>query len=321
MTTLILAFCSVVLIIMATLVLAIAVGGPGLPAPLSHISASFKRVDYSDLPALQHYTVRDGTRLAYRAYPAATDGSRGSVVLVHGSSAHSMSMHVMAKAFASAGINAYALDMRGHGESGIRGYISYVGQLEDDLEDFHDSVQPAQPARLGGFSAGGGFVLRFAGSARQKLFAGYLLLAPFLGQNAPTYRPDSGGWVSVGLPRFLAIHLLNALNLRLFKRLPVLRYALTPEAHASMTPAYSYDLAYNFRALPDFRANIRAVQCPLQVLVGQDDEQFDAGRFAEVFATANSKASITVLPGVAHIPLTLDDAALQAAVSAVSTMA
>jgi fermentation-respiration switch protein FrsA (DUF1100 family) len=88
-----------------------------------------------------------------------------------------------------------------------------------------------------------------------------------------------------------------------------------------MTPAYSHDLASNFRALPDFRANIRAVQCPLQVLVGQDDEQFDAGRFAELFETANSNASITVLPGVAHIPLTLDDAALQAAVSAVSSMA
>ena len=31
---------------------------------------------------------------------------------------------------------------------------------------------------------------------RQKLFSNYLLLSPFIGQTAPTYRPNSGGWVS-----------------------------------------------------------------------------------------------------------------------------
>jgi alpha-beta hydrolase superfamily lysophospholipase len=111
-------------------------------------------------------------------------------------------MHVMAKAFAAAGYTGYALDIRGHGGSGTRGHIAYVGQLEDDLEDFVSSVKPDKPATLVGFSSGGGFVLRFAGSTRQKLFSSYLLLSPFISQEAPTYRPNSGGWVSVGIPRF-----------------------------------------------------------------------------------------------------------------------
>ena len=106
--------------------------------------------------------------------------------------------------------------MRGHGDSGSKGQIAYVGQLDDDLEDFMRSVQPARPATLAGFSAGGGFALRVAAGERQTLFDQYLLLSPFISQDAPTYRPDSGGWVSVGMPRIVALSLLDAVGVHAF---------------------------------------------------------------------------------------------------------
>jgi acetyl esterase/lipase len=180
------------LVVAGTIALAIVFGGPGHPPPLASINDPFKHLDYSDLPTPRHFVARDGTSLAYRIYTAPDGRPRGSVVLIHGSSASGKSMHVMAKAFASGGYTAFALDIRGHGESGTKGDITYVGQLEDDLEDFLQSVETPQPATLAGFSSGGGFVLRFAGSIRQKLFANYLLLSPFIGQDAPTYRFDSG---------------------------------------------------------------------------------------------------------------------------------
>ena len=121
------------------------------------------------------FTARDGTKLAFRAYPAAGGAVKGSVVLLHGSSASSSSMHLMAKGIAAAGYAAYTLDIRGHGKSGTKGHIVYIGQLEDDLEDFVHSTKLAQPSTLAGFSSGGGFVLRFAGSPRQELFSNYLL--------------------------------------------------------------------------------------------------------------------------------------------------
>src|SRR5207253_5450712 len=133
-----------------------------------------------------------GTKLAFRAYPAAGGAVKGSVVLLHGSSASSSSMHLMAKGFAAAGYAAYALDIRGHGKSGTKGHIAYIGQLEDDLEDFVHSTKLAQPSTLAGFSSGGGFVLRFAGSPRQELFSNYLLLSPWISQDAATLRPGSG---------------------------------------------------------------------------------------------------------------------------------
>jgi alpha-beta hydrolase superfamily lysophospholipase len=123
----------------------------------------------------------------------------------------------MAKGFAAADYAVYALDIRGHGKSGAKGHIGYLGQLEDDIEDFVQSIKLAWPSTLVGFSSGGGFVLRFAGSPRQKLFSNYLLLSPWIGQDAVTSRPSSGGWVSVGVPRIIAISLLNAMGVRALK--------------------------------------------------------------------------------------------------------
>ena len=101
-----------------------------VPIPLV---PSFLKLDFSDLPALQHFVAKDGASLAYRLYSTSVTPANGSVVLVHGSSASSNSMHILAKAFAKAGYDAYALDVRGHGASGVKGQIGYIGQLEDDL--------------------------------------------------------------------------------------------------------------------------------------------------------------------------------------------
>ena len=307
--------------------LVMAFGGPGEPPPMASINDPFKNVDHAGMPAASQFKARDGTELTYRIYAPNVDtkgdpngNPNGSVILVHGSSARGSSMHVLAKAFAAAGTTAYALDVRGHGDSGSKGFIAYVGQLEDDLEDFSRAIKPAQPATLAGFSSGGGFALRFAGSDRQKLFSNYLLLSPFIGQTAPTYRPNSGGWVSVGLPRFVAIGLLNAVGVHVFNEMPVVRFALNDKAKAVLTAHYSYALALNFRPQRDYQANIRAAGQPMRLVAGQADEAFFTDRFAEVFKTEGKDVPVTLLPGIGHIALTLEPAAVQAAIAAVRSM-
>ena len=320
MKTFLLSTAAIALLLVAVLGLAVAFGGPAEPAPMASINRPFKNVDFSDLPPASAFVARDGSKLAFRFYPATGAGSKGSVVLVHGSSASGRSMHVLAKAMAVAGHATYALDIRGHGDSGPKGHIAYVGQLEDDLEDFIASAKPPQPATLVGFSSGGGFALRFAGSTRQRLFANYLLLSPFISQDAPTYRPNSGGWVSVGLPRYVAIASMNAVGVHAFDALPVTRFALDETARALLTPSYSFALAQNFRPDRDYRANIRAVVQPISVLAGQDDEVFYADRFDAVFKAEGKHVPVTLVPGIGHIPLTLDAAAVQAAAAAVRRM-
>jgi non-heme chloroperoxidase len=308
------------LVLACALGLAIALGSPAQPMPLRSINDPFKTVDFSGMPPVQRFAARDGTQLGFRQYRPATAGGKGSVVLIHGSSASSNSMHPIAKGFAQAGYTAYALDMRGHGVSGQKGQIAYIGQLEDDLADFMQSVHPDAPVTLTGFSSGGGFALRFAGGSRQKLFSNYLLLAPYLHYAAPTIRPDTGGWVKIGMPRMIALTILNRVGITAWNDLPVLNMALDEKARNFLTPSYSFALTQNFRPQSDYQANLRAAQQPMEVLVGEQDELFYAKRFSETFRAAGRPLPVTLVPAVSHITLTLEPAAIQAAVSAVNRL-
>jgi len=296
-------------------------GGPRTPPPMASITDPFASVDFSDLPPLATFTARDGPKLAYRAYPsaAATPGE-GSVVLIHGSSATSSSMHPMAKALSAAGYPAYALDIRGHGASDRKGQIAYIGQLEDDLADFMHAVSPPQPVTLAGFSSGGGFAVRFAGSSQQQLFQSYLLLAPFLSQDAPTLRPDSGGWTTVGLPRIIAIAILNGFGVRTFNALPVLRFAVSENAKAILTPEYSYSLAMNFHPQRDYVTNLRSMHQPFRILIGANDEVYYPDRYAEVLRQAGKDSPVTVIPGVDHIHLILSPTAFEKSIEALKSL-
>ena len=308
---------SFALFVVAMGAVAVAFGGPKTPPPLLSAIEKFKAIDLSALPPLHHYESADGERLAYRAYLPAQQPASGSVVLVHGSSANSSSMHQLAKGFADAGYAAFALDIRGHGASGSPGMIAYIGQLEDDLEAFMRRAAPATPVTLVGFSAGGGFAIRFAGSGRQNLFHSYLLLSPFLGQDAPTLRPGGGGWVNVGVPRILALTALNSLGIRWLNDLPVVRFALNEEARAVLTPAYSFTLAANFHPQRDYQTNIREIHRPCAVVAGIDDDVFYTDRLEPTFRGLGKPWPVTLLPGIGHASLTMEPSGISAAVRAV----
>lgn len=294
--------------------LAVWLGGPAPIAPLPGINEPFAQVDMSGLPGLQRYDVRDGAALAYRHYAPATSGTGAitrRIVLVHGSSASSRSMHPLAHALAAAGFAVDALDMRGHGDSGPHGQAAYVGQLEDDMQDFMRAVPFAGSSTLLGFSSGGGFVLRVAGGARQGLFDRYVLLAPFLRYNAPTLRPANRAWASVGMPRMVGLRVLNRLGITAWNALPVIEFALDPTARRFLTASYSYTLASNFGPHDDYAADIRSALAPMQVLAGTDDELMYADRYASTFAAAGKPVPVTLVPGAGHIGLTLAPGALR----------
>src|SRR5215831_14080453 len=126
---------------MAALLVGAVAFGPRPPAPLPSVAAAFKRLDLDGLPPISRYTARDGARLAYRAYPGE---SPNVAVMLHGSASQSSVLNAMARAINREGATVYALDVRGHGESGRRGDIDYIGQLEDDVADFMHCLHSAR---------------------------------------------------------------------------------------------------------------------------------------------------------------------------------
>lgn len=261
---------------------------------------------------------RDGTRLAYRVYQDNPSAKR-IAVLVHGSSADSHTMHGVASALAAQGITAYALDMRGHGASGRRGDVDYVGQLDDDLLDFMAMLRSGHAhaqVSLIGHSSGGGFALRIAGGCHRDLFDRHMLLAPMLHQDAPTARPDAAGWVNTAKPRMIGIALLNGLGVSWFDYLPVLFFALPPTAAATHATSYSYRLQLSFRPHMDYLADVRGISQPTRVLIGANDEIFFADQYAPLLEPLQSRLQVQVLPGINHVGIVINPAALSAVVAA-----
>jgi pimeloyl-ACP methyl ester carboxylesterase len=270
---------------------------------LTSISQSARAVDRSSMPPLSRFSARDGTELAYRHYPARGTSSGQIAILVHGSSGSSVAVHALADALALRGIETYAPDMRGHGGSGTRGDVAFIGQLENDIADLVGLVRktsPTEPLTLLGHSAGGGFALRLAGSPIQDLFARTVLLAPYLGYDVPTSRPGSGGWAKADIPRFLALVALDKLGIDCCDGLPTLAFAVPANSERILNPAYSFRLMRNF-ATRDYQRDLAAAHHPVALISGAADELMFADKYADTVHAVAPGVEVKLIDGVDHM--------------------
>jgi alpha-beta hydrolase superfamily lysophospholipase len=272
------------------------------PPELRSISETAGAVDRSTMPALKRFPVRDGTELAYRHYPARGAGSGKIAILVHGSSGSSAAVHALADALAAHGVETYAPDIRGHGGSGTRGDIAYLGQLEDDMADLVVLIRKnsAEPITLLGHSAGAGFALRMASSSIKDQFARIVLLAPYLGYDAPTNRPQSGGWASADIPRFFALAMLHRIGADCCEALPTLAFAVPPHSEKILASTYSYRLMRNF-ATRGYAGDLAAVTKPLTLISGADDELMLSDKYADAVHAVLPSADVKLIDGINHM--------------------
>jgi len=284
------------------------------PPELASISEARKAVDFSGLPDIERFQARDGSWLGFRHYPAGHPSTGRAAIVIHGSSGSSgTTIHALSAALSAHGVETYAVDIRGHGASGTRGDIAYLGQLEDDLADFVAVVRqttPTAPLTLIGHSAGGGFALRVAASPIQNLFARTVLLAPYLGWDAPTNRPNSGGWASPDLPRIIGLLALRKIGIDCCEGLPVLAFAVPPNSGKILVPTYSDRLMRNFANHPDFRADLAAATKPLTIIAGAEDELMLADKYAEAARATAPSVKVWLIDGVNHMGIVSDPKAV-----------
>jgi len=282
------------------------------PSPLPRLAAGdtlpgVAAWDFAEIPEVRRVAARDGAPLTYRLYPGRADRA---VVLVHGSTGTSISMHKSAQALQAAGATVYALSLRGHGGSGTaNGDTSYLRQLDDDLVDFAKAVgldDPEVHRTLVGFSLGGSFVLRAASGSRRADFDAYLAVSPHIAPDSPTLRRNAGGWVSVAVPRSIGLALLDAVGLPWFQGLPVIRYATDAAPSDSRTPVYSFRLLAGLQLPRDWRTALARIDRPTAVVVGERDELFNAAAFKPLFAELNPKIPVAVEPGLGHMQMIAD---------------
>jgi acylglycerol lipase len=167
---------------------------------------------------VSHTTTADGTELLVRHWlpeeASAGDAWAGRpwahVLLVHGLSDHSGRFEHVGEQFAAAGLDTWAFDLRGNGDSGgRRGHVERWGQLHDDLAErlmAARRVAGDRPVVLHGHSMGSLIVLGYLLSDQPKpdlvvagspaldstLATWRKLLARVLGRVAPTLPIPNG---------------------------------------------------------------------------------------------------------------------------------
>ena len=128
-----------------------------------------KAVDLSTMPATRAVPGARRQRAGLSPLPGAGAGSRHrspSSCTAHRDRARGAFTRWRC-ALAARGVETYAVDIRGHGASGTRGDIAYLGQLEDDMADLVGEIRKTDPDRAA--DADRPFVRRRLRAARRRL--------------------------------------------------------------------------------------------------------------------------------------------------------
>lgn len=270
-------------------------------------------VDYSAMPEPITFAARDGAALPYRRYDA--PGPAPFLILVHGSAWHGMQFHQLAQALSEAGTATVIVpDMRGHGFAPARrGDVDYIGQMEDDIADLIASLErPADtPLILGGHSSGGGFVVRFAGGRHVALADGLVLMAPFLQHDAPTTRPNAGGWAQPAVRRIIGLTMLDMIGITALHHLPALSFAMPQQVldgpyGATATTLYSFRLNAGFSPRRDYGRDLAGMKVPFLLVAGTADETFITHLYEETIAPHAPGGTYVLVDGANHIGLVSD---------------
>lgn len=254
---------------------------------------------------LTPYTTRDGSVLMQRDY-GRSEQDAPLLILLHGSGWHGLQFDALALQLSTVA-HVVVPDLRGHGpDPMVRGDVGYLGQLEDDVADLIALHRvDGQKVVLAGHSSGGGLVVRFAGGDSGNLIDGAVLLAPFLKYNAPTTRPNSGGWAQPLTRRIIGLSMLNALNVRLLNDKIVIQFnfpsrVLTGPLGDTATTAYSYRLNTSFAPRSDYLADVAALPRFL-LIAGSEDEAFVAEGYQPLMSAVTDRGRYLLVQGASHL--------------------
>ncbi len=273
--------------------------------------------DLTGLAKLQPLSVANASSINFRFYKNGGTNKR-LIVLIHGSGWHSMQYAGMANYLIQNNLgHVVTPDLRGHGEiPDRRGDIDYIGQLEDDiallvanLRSKHDISQVI----IAGHSSGGGLVIRLAGGKHGHISDGWVLFAPFIKHDAPTARPDAGGWAYPLVPRIIGLSMLNNIGISWFNYLTAIQFSMPeivrdgPLGHTA-TLAYSFRLNVSYAPRSNYSEDLASMKKPMLLLAGSNDEAFRPQAYQPTLSVHVTNGEYHILDGLGHIDLVNDKA-------------
>lgn len=250
------------------------------------------------------FTVRDDKKIfAYRF----AKQSENTIILIHGVGSNAYMYNKTAGLLQEATqAEVYTIDLRGHGQSeGNSGDVDYINQYVDDLADIIKAIRKEKPNGkiiIAGHSLGGGIALRYAMEKQYEQPDGFLLFAPLIGHNSPAFPQTQASeskaeepFMKIHIERIIGLTMLNEIDNHEYDSLPVLFFNL-PET----VPLRKYSYRANKSMTPDdYVAGLKAVDKPLLVLIGSEDEAFSPVATKEAILK-NSNGAFHMIDKASH---------------------
>ena len=243
---------------------------------------------------------RDGLRLRTVRWPASP--RRAHVLLVHGIAEHAGRHAHVGVAFARAGLDTQAYDLRGFGASdGPRAYVDHWSQHHDDLEDQLAATRAVAgdlPVVLYGHSMGGlialGYVLAEPQRPRPELL---VLSAPAIAASVARWKRALAEVLGRAVPRLAIPNELPPGGLSHDERVETL-YRSDPLNVHRTTARFGLELFGEQVRVRSRLARIGALPMPTYVLHGAEDAIVPLSSSASL----DGKGNVTrrVYPGLRH---------------------
>lgn len=251
-----------------------------------------------------YFTARDNKKIFAYKFPAK---SKNTIILLHGVASTAYLYNKTAGLLQEAtNAEVYAIDLRGHGQSeGNAGDVDYINQYADDLLDIIKAVEKEKPGGkiiIAAHSMGGGIALRYAMMKHKAKITGYILFAPLIGQNSPAIpqhppleAESTEPFLKIHIPRIIGLKMFNEIGQHEYDSMPVLFFNLP-----ARVPLRRYSYRADMSMAPDdYKEGLKAVRVPMLVLMGSNDEAFNAIALKKAFLE-NSKATFKTITGATH---------------------
>ena len=243
----------------------------------------------------------DGTRLAYRTWPVS--GANITFAVVHGLGEHSGRYERFARGMAKHGMEVYALDLRGHGQSaGQRGHVDSWSQWVDDAASFigHVEGKAANEVVPLGHSFGGAVLLSTVLAGRLPRSRRFVVSSPALIAKVavPGWKISLGNFTSGIAPR---LSLSNEVDPKAVSRIPevVEAYRSDPLVHSKIS---SRTFTEWQKATKDILARAEEIKQPFLIVAGADDQLIDPQGSEALHAKAAKLSELHILSGRYHEP-------------------
>ncbi|HLZ94454.1 MAG TPA: lysophospholipase [Candidatus Dormibacteraeota bacterium] len=251
--------------------------------------------------ATRFLTSRDGTRLAYRAWPLAD--AKITLAVVHGLGEHAGRYLDFAVAMATRGIGTFAVDLRGHGQSaGQRGHVDSWTQWTEDISAFVAEVgrQTGGEVVPLGHSFGGAAMLSTVLAGKVPDAKRFIVSSPALRAKVkvPQWKTTLGSVTSRFVPR---LALSNEVDAGTISRIPdvVTAYRTDPLVHSKISSRLYTEWQ---GATLDVLGRAGEIKVPFLILAGTDDQLIDPSGSEELHRRAAQTSELHLLQGRYHEP-------------------